>query len=134
MNKCLYCDKEISDKAKYCSEAHRKAYQRRTQAGHQPGQNDPEFNPDTRDLSDLGLTRTDAAFEAYKPNYYKFSDKVFTRKCIALTNKKAGTVCNKEFKTHLSLLKFCSPECQLRTLNHLAGLEQWSSYAQWSHD
>lgn len=115
MNRCLYCDKEISDKSKYCSDAHRKAYTRRTQAGHEPGQNDKEFNPDTRDLSDLDLTRTDSLFEASKPNYYKFSEQVFKSKCLE---------CRVEFKTHLKLLRFCSPKHMFNALDGLSGRGQ----------
>jgi hypothetical protein len=109
---CLYCDKELTGKKRYCSEAHSKAYRRRTQAGHEPGQNDPEFNPDTRDLSDLGLTRTDKLFEDYKPNYYNFDEKVFDSKCILPD-------CGAKFKTHLKLLRFCSPTHQTTGLDRI---------------
>lgn len=104
--KCLYCDKKISDKAKYCSEAHRKAYQRRTQAGQTPDKNDPDTQPGQV----KGLTRTDAMFETSKPSYYKFTDEVHSEKCLQ---------CGKEFKTSLNLLRHCSPQHMLDTLNSL---------------
>lgn len=99
MNKCLYCDKELEGKKVYCSEAHRKAYTRRTKVGHQPGQNDPDIT--TRTL-DFKLTRTDSKFEDYKSNYYKFGE---------IENKRKCQNCNADFKTRLELLKYCSPKC-----------------------
>src|SRR3990167_9564265 len=77
----LFCNKKISDKAKYCSEAHRKAYVRRTKVGQEPGQNDPDIATRTFDFE---LTRTDRLFEDFKPNYYNFSaqsEKVFDKEC-----------------------------------------------------
>lgn len=109
--RCLYCDKEISNKAKYCSEAHSKAYRRRTQTGQLPGQNDPDMDPDSRKVSDLKLTRTDSMFDKFKPGYYKFSENVKSEKCLQ---------CGKEFKTSLTLLKQCSPQCMREMLDSLS--------------
>ncbi len=108
--KCLYCDKDISDKAKYCSEAHRKAYQRRTQAGQIPN---PDSQKPTRTW-DFDLTRTDLAFEKNKPGYYNFTDELHKRKCMT---------CGKDFKTRLKLLNFCSPQHMEDALNGLAGIK-----------
>ena len=94
---CLFCDKKISDRAKYCTEAHRKAYVRRTKVGQEPGQNDPDIATRTFDFE---LTRTDRLFEDFKPNYYNFSEKVFDKECL---------ICSKKFKTRLQLAKTCSP-------------------------
>lgn len=104
--KCLYCNKEVSDKAKYCSDAHRKAYTRRTKAGQNPDKRDPDIQPGHIE----GLTRTDALFETSKPGYYTFTANRWERECF---------MCDKKFKTSLQLLKVCSPTCQMNMLNKL---------------
>lgn len=109
MNECLNCKKEISGKAKYCSDKCRMAYQRRTKQGEQPEQKDPDFQPEqTR----TGLTRTDSLFERSKPGYYKFNETAHEEKCLQ---------CGKNFKTSLDLLRHCSPQHMLDTLNDLVG-------------
>lgn len=98
---CLFCNKDLATdnpKARYCSEAHSKAYRRKTQSGQEPGQNDPDIV--TRTIP--GLTRTDQLFENLKPGYYRFSDDTRTIACLQ---------CGKQFKTHLKLLRQCSPKC-----------------------
>lgn len=112
MKTCLNCNKEISDKATFCSDTCSKAYRRRTKKGGQPGQNDPNISPDKPKMSDLKLTRTDTLFEQKRPGYYIFGDKLNTRKCLE---------CGKEFKTSLSMLKECSPDCMVKVLNGLTG-------------
>lgn len=85
------------------------AYRRRTKQGEQPEQNDPEHTTRTFDFE---LTRTDRLFEEHKPNYYSFNKKEFNRECIL-------PGCNKDFKTHLKLLNFCSPKHMIEALNGL---------------
>jgi hypothetical protein len=109
MNNCLYCNKEISGKAKYCSEAHSKAYRRKIKAGQLPGQNDPILQPGQ---ARTGLTRTDAKFEANKPNYYNYG---------ALHKSKCQE-CGAEFKTRMELLRFCSPQHMEAALKSLSPL------------
>lgn len=104
---CLYCGKELTGKKQYCDDAHRMAYRRRTKAGAEPEQNDPEHTTRTFDFE---LTRTDRKFEDAKPNYYSFDDEVFPRKCM-------HPDCEEAFKTRLKLLKFCSPEHMNETLS-----------------
>lgn len=108
---CLNCSKKISAKSKYCSDKCRMAYTRRTKAGNLPEQTDPEHATRTFDFE---LTRTDQLFEKHKPNYYTFDQHVYTEDCLALN-------CGKVFKSHLRLLRFCSPEHMVKTLDQLSG-------------
>ena len=104
--KCLNCAEPISGKATFCSDKCRMAYRRRTKQGEQPEQNDPEHTTRTLDFSP---TRTDRLFEDSKPGYYKFTD-LRSDKCLQ---------CGKEFKTHLKLLRQCSPACMQKMLDSL---------------
>lgn len=104
MKACLNCTNEVSDKAEFCSDRCRMAYRRRTKKGAQPEQNDPEHTTRTLDFTP---TRTDRLFEDSKPNYYRFSDEVKNETCVA---------CDKNFRTRLSLLRYCSPACQKASL------------------
>lgn len=98
MNKCLICQEPISDKATFCSDAHRKAYSRKLKVGHLPEQ---VGQKPTRTL-DFKPSRTDRLFEERNPGYYDFGDTDFERIC---------TVCGRTFKTRLKLLRQCSPKC-----------------------
>ena len=110
MNKCLFCGKEVLSKSRYCSEAHSKAYRRRTKAGHSPDKNDPQVGQKATRTLDFKPTRTDSLFEKSKPDYYKFDKDTFNRSCL---------VCGKAFRTHLKLLRFCSPTHQLNGLDNI---------------
>jgi len=108
MKSCLNCNKEIGGKATYCSEKCSKAYRRRTKQGEQPGQNDPNYPDKSTRTLDFELTRTDLAFDEWQtsrgnPNYYNFDKEVFERVCFLPD-------CEQKFKTHLKLLKYCSPK------------------------
>lgn len=56
------------------------------------------------------LTPSDQQLEQSKPDYYKFSEESWERKCLN---------CNKKFTTQLELNKFCSTECKQKTLDKL---------------
>lgn len=111
----LNCHKPISPKAKYCSDACRMAYTKRTKDGEQPEQNDPVLLPEqsTRTF-EVELTVTDKLFEIKRPNYYTFGKEVHKRECLKPD-------CKKKFTTRLKLLKFCSPEHQLYVLDMFTG-------------
>ena len=53
-------------------------------------------------VTQSGMTRTDALFEARKPGYYIF-EALRSRKCWQ---------CGDNFDTRLDLNKFCSPDCK----------------------
>lgn len=88
------------------------AYTRKLKQGEQqPEQKKPERPTRTWDFK---LTRTDRLFEDSDPGYYIFNEQVLTRECL---------VCDKEFKTHLKLLKTCSPKHYDALTDKFAGVE-----------
>lgn len=116
-NNCLNCNKEISNRAKYCSDKCRKQYER-SNAGRSPNSDkrSDKPNPDTqkeptrtgpgqdgfRDtLTATDKTFYDRAIKDFGKPYYKFSDKIQEHTC-------AMGSCGKKFKTSLSMLRFCS--------------------------
>ena len=100
MNKCLNCNKEISERAKTCSDRCRIAYGRRTKKGEQPEQNDPILKPEHRSVT---KSDTDKLFEDLRPGYYVYDDAMYKKNCV---------LCGKDFETQMQLLRFCSPEHQ----------------------
>jgi hypothetical protein len=106
MNECLNCKKEVSEKATYCSDKCRIAYTRKLKKGVQPEQ------PKVTRTFDFKPTRTDAKFEANKPNYYNYG---------ALHKSKCQE-CSAEFKTRMDLLRFCSPQHMEAALKSLSPL------------
>ena len=90
-----------------------------------PEQKEPEHTTRTFDFS---LTRTDQLFEDKKPGYYNFGVKVFERGCFL-------PGCDKKFKTHLKLLKYCSPKHYVDGLdliiNSITKEKKWHNSTQW---
>lgn len=116
-NTCLYCNKVISNKAKFCSDAHRKAYARNPDNKSDKPKSDTDnsqvgHNPDIRE----SLTRTDQTF--YDRNdgpdgiigkdYYNFGSELRESKCLH---------CGAGFKTHMAMLKFCSYDHYKKAFN-----------------
>lgn len=101
---CQYCGKEFTTKshrAKFCSDKCKVASSRQ-QKDATPKKEEAQKKP--------GLTKTDQLFEDHYPNYYRFDDKLYTRRCY---------VCDKQFTCHLELLKTCSPTCKDSLLKSL---------------
>lgn len=124
-NKCLYCGIEISNKAKFCTDAHRKAYSRNSDKPN--SDTDKEQVGQKSDIRDT-LTKTDKTF--YDRNdgidehgimgivgkdYYYFDAPLRDEECLH---------CGDKFQTNMKMLRFCS-------LNHykdaLAGRKWLSS-------
>lgn len=71
------------------------------------GQADRPFPANETETVGAGMTETDRLFEVYKPGYYVFGKAVRRVQCHQ---------CHGKFETRMSLLRFCSPECQLEKL------------------
>ena len=65
------------------------------------------------------FTETDKSFDRAKPGYY-----IFEKEMVKPWDKDEGRClsCNKVFRTHLLLCRFCSRECQVETLKRLSTL------------
>jgi len=123
INYCTNCKKEVSLRAKYCSDKCRKQYERKSdKLGHEVGQNvqikSDKSNSDTlkttnsdklelsAELQDFrdSLSKTDKTFfdramKTFNEPYYNFISPLRKAKCV---------ICNKEYQTTLSLNRFCS--------------------------
>lgn len=104
---CQYCGKDFitkSHRAKFCSDKCKVASSRQKESPKKIVE--PKINPKINSK----LTKTDQLFEDHYPNYYKFDDELYTRKCY---------VCDKQFTCHLELLKTCLPTCKDSLLKSL---------------
>lgn len=64
---------------------------------------------------DVTLNEVDELFETSKPGYYKFTPEPYHQTCI---------ICDKKFTSHLSLLRFCSPEHQEMVMVQIAKVKR----------
>lgn len=114
MNKtCDYCGTEFetsSHRAKYCSDAHKMAARR----GKAPVASVSPQEQESSESTDIVLTKTDKLFDSHNPNYYKFSDELFSRSCL---------MCGANFTTHLSMCRVCSPKCKEDALRMLVTMK-----------
>lgn len=62
----------------------------------------------------VGLTRTDALYEAENPGYYEYQAERERRECI---------VCGKPYETRLEMNRFCAPECKREMIGRLSTME-----------
>ena len=103
---CQQCKKTFQSKqpAKYCSSSCRlKAFRNK-------GVSTKKVINNETTNGTLKLTKTDRSFNEAYPDYYKFNNKLYTRKCF---------ICDKPFKTQLSLIKVCSYKHYQELLSHL---------------
>ena len=101
-NVCLNCGKEISQRAKYCSDRCTKAYKRNSdKKGPEVGQNSdiPQLGQVKSDMTETDQTFYDRAMKDFGEPYYKFGESEREETCLQ---------CDKKFKTTLSMLRFCS--------------------------
>jgi hypothetical protein len=120
-NKCLNCGKEVSTRAKYCSDKCTKAHKRNSDKLGQKESLNSDISAHNSDKSELGqpnsdtlsaelkelrdsLTKTDKTFfdraiRDFKNPYYNYSSPLKEDTC---------GLCGKDFKTNLSLNRYCS--------------------------
>lgn len=124
-NKCLNCNKEISSKAKFCSDKCRKAYSRNPdnksdktnpdtpeiQVG-QPKSDKPEHEPGFRaTLTKTDKTYYDRAMRDMGEPYYRFFG-VPEHEVTCVREQ-----CDAKFTTTLSLCRYCSYEHYKETIS-----------------
>ena len=114
---CLNCNKTFNPKritARYCSMACRKSHNRNNSVTKEqvsvPHVTLKDDNPVT-------LTHTDNLFKQdaitrQLGNYYIFGNEVYNRTCVR---------CSKKFKTTLSMLHACTPDCHIKVIGMLTG-------------
>lgn len=110
---CLNCKKEISGRATFCSDACRMAYKRKANKPEHNSEENPNKSEqiETRtpkpeqafrdSLTKADKTFYDRAMRDFGEPYYKFGKTEHEEKCLH---------CGKDFKTTLSMLRFCSYE------------------------
>lgn len=124
---CSYpgCNEQISNRAKYCSDAHRMAHNRNSNKPEQINPNKTQLEqPNPNKLNEpeqtaeqvLGfrLTSTDQSFydramRDFQEPYYRFSDEIREEECI---------YCGKKFKTGLRMLRYCKYEHYMKRVRN----------------
>lgn len=97
MKQCEDCKKEFDGRGSTCSACRVKRSRERKKGAELPIKPAPPKE----------LTDSDKLFNDRYPGFYSFDKDSYERGCA---------LCGEEFTTRLSLLRFCSPECQSQSM------------------